>query len=55
MTGGIAEELLKLSLKYCPPLESKLWNVSEAWNNPNSTQEERSKTLSYDGSKLEFH
>jgi len=43
MTGGIAEELLKLSLKYAPPLESMNWCISEAWRNTHSTQEDRSK------------
>ena len=37
MSGGLAEKLLKLSLKYGPG------HIPEAWTNPNSTAEERSK------------
>ena len=35
MSGGLAEELLKLSLKYGPG------KIPDAWLNPNSTKEER--------------
>ena len=37
MSGGLAEDLLKLSLKYGPGA------IPEAWTNPNSTAENRSK------------
>ena len=37
MSGGLAETLLKISLKYVPGA------IPEAWTNPNSSEEDRSK------------
>lgn len=37
MSGGLAETLLKISLKYGPG------SIPEAWTNPNSSEEDRSK------------